>query len=101
MGLKDYNITPLLEIGRTDSGDIACIWLGGNGKKKVSMRDVVGACIAIIDGFIDMLPEEKQTDIEDRIFKLLVDSRDERHDHIERIPIERNEDLEDEEDYNT
>jgi len=99
MSLEDEYVTPLLEIGTLDSGDITCIWFGKKGRK-VSTRDVVGACIAIIDGFVDMVPENEQTEAEDRIFKLLVDSRDERHDHIERIPLDRrDENLEDEEDY--
>ena len=95
---RDEYVTPLLEIGRLDNGDITCIWFGRKGNK-VSTRDVVGACIAIIDGFVDMVDESEQTEAEDRIFKLLVDSRDERHDHIERIEIDRSEeDYLDEED---
>lgn len=76
------NFKPIFMIGYAEDKFICGINPTDDG---INVSQVVGACIAIIDGFITLLPEEDQNEAEDAIFETIQDLKENRHEYLEKV----------------
>lgn len=76
------NFKPIFMIGYADEKYICGINPTDDG---ITSSHVIGGCLAMIDGFLSLLPEEDQNEAEDAIFEAIQDMKDNRHEYLEKV----------------
>jgi hypothetical protein len=86
------NFKPIFMIGHVDDKYICGINPTDDG---ISASHVIGGCLAMIDGFLSLLPEDEQNEAEDFIFDTIQEMKESRHEYLEKVKFD-DEDDEDE-----
>jgi hypothetical protein len=86
------NFKPIFMIGHVDDKFICgiCPTDGNTDPEKdgITISHVIGGCLAIIDGFLSLLPEENQNEAEDAIFETIQEMRESRHEYLEKVKFD-------------
>jgi len=82
------NFIPIFMIGHIDDKFICGIHPTEDG---ITASHVIGGCLAMIDGFLSLLPEGEQNEAEDAIFESIQEMKENRHEYLEKLKFDNEE----------